>query len=219
MRVALILLTFSLVVPGWASEPIPQKVRVGDIEFSARLVVDVDEIEKLTGDRLDEEFSMVELTVRPLFDNMLELSREDFIFRCRCDNERSEAVSPDMIAGTAVLALENKRTSRGGVFSQAREAVIAGGAPGTGTRPTRIDNAPSSFGSATTGESETTLQAQNLEDDSLLGRLNRLEMSLDPVDEPVTGYLFFQVDPQRRLKHYVLSYDGVYGEFQMTFDK
>jgi len=219
MRVLVSLLALALAGGAWAADPVPKTTRVGDIEFSARLVLDLDEIERLTGDRLDEEFSLVELTVRPLFDNMLELSRADFTFRCRCDNERSEAVSPDMIAGTAVLALDTKRTSRGGVFSQARDSIIHGGAPGTGTRPTRTTDTPTGIGSAGYGTAETEIRAESREDDSLLGRLGRLELPLAPTDEPISGYLYFQVDPKRKLKHYVLSYDGVYGEFQMTFDK
>jgi len=219
MRALALLLPLALAGAAWASDPIPKTVRVGDIEFSARLVLDLDEIERLTGDRLDEEFSFVELTIRPLFDNMLELSRDDFTFRCRCNNERSEAVSPDMIAGAAVLALDTKRTSRGGVFSQARDSVIGGGLPGTDGRPTRTPDAPSAFGSAGYGTAETQIRAETHEDDSLLGRLGRLEIPLEPTDEPISGYLYFQVDPTRKLKHYVLSYDGVYGEFQVTFDK
>ena len=215
------ILTFTLISVGAlsAAQPVEKTERAGDVEFTARVVLDLDEIERIAGERLDEEFSLVEIQVRPLFDNKLELSRNDFMFRCRCDNQRSEAQSPERIAGTSVLALDTKRRSSGGVFSQAREAIIGGGAPGTGTRPTRIDGVADGIGGTTGSTEETTINARKVEEEDLLGRLKRLELPWEPTDEPISGYLYFQVDPTKRLKHYVLTYDGVYGEFQMTFDK
>lgn len=193
--------------------------RAGDVEFSARLVLDLNQIERMLGDRLDESYTLVELKVRPLFDNMLELDRSDFVFRCRCDNEHSEAQSPSRIAGSAVLALDQKVQGGGGIFARQNDPLLVGGVPGTGTRPRRIGNTPSGIGSGGMSRVETEIRAEVSEDDTLLGHLKRLELPLEPIDEPISGYLYFQVNPKRKLKRYVLSYDGVYGEFQMQFTK
>ena len=192
--------------------------RAGDIEFSARLFHQTDQIEQMLGDDLDKSYNLVEIKVRPLFDNKLELDRSDFTFRCRCNNERSEAQSPDRIAGSAVLALGEKKTKGGGVFTRQNDPLIIGGAPGTGSRPKRV-GPPDGIGGATGGGKEIELRGETIDDDTLLGRLKGLELPLDPIDEPISGFLFFQVEPNRKLKHYVLSYDGTYGEFQMHFDK
>lgn len=218
-----ILALFLLAAPVWADDGLTEwtTTRSGNIEFSARLVYDVDRIEQMLGDSLDKSFTLVEIKILPLYDQMLELEREDFLFRCRCDNERSTAQSPERIAGSAVLALGQEKTGGGGgVFGQNNDPLIIGGVPGTGTRPRRLPGQGGGVGGATGGGStETTVQGKTTETGSLLDRLKALEIPLDPIDEQISGYLFFQVQPNRKLKHYVLSYDGVYGEFQMLFDK
>ncbi len=208
-----------LAAPAGRAETAWTAARAGDVEFSARLVLDPNQIEQMLGDRVDESYTLVELKVRPLFDNMLELNRSDFVFRCRCDNEHSEAQSPSRIAGSAVLALDQKVQGGGGIFARQNDPLLVGGAPGTGTRPRRIGNTPSGIGSGGMSRVETEVRAEVSEDSTLLGRLERLELPLEPIGEPISGYLYFQVSPKRKLKRYVLSYDGVYGEFQMQFTK
>lgn len=56
-------------------------------------------------------------------------------------------------------------------------------------------------------------------DESLHGRLQRLELPLDAGDKDVNGYLYFQIDPKNKRKHISLSYDGRYGEFRLSFEK
>lgn len=194
--------------------------RAGDVEFSARLIHDVGTVEALLGDELDKGYSIVEIKVRPLFDNQLELDRSDFLLRCRADNERSAAQSPDRIAGTAVLALDQSRSGGGGsVFGRQNDPLIIGGTPGTGTRPRQIGTPDGVGGAVGGGTTDVRIRGETLEEGSLLARLQSLELPFEPVDEPISGHLFFQVRPNRKLKHYVLSYDGVYGEFQMQFAK
>lgn len=208
------LLTASALLP---AETAWSRGKLDRIELEARLLRDVDKIEQLLGDRLDEEFVLVELRVTPLYGETLELERQDFRLRSRADNDSSEAQSPERIAGSAVLALDTRTTGGGGLFSQSGGPVI-GGAPGTGTRPRRLGNRGTTLGSSGLGEGETTLSREQREESDLVARLTELELPLTG-DDVVTGYLYFQVDPNVKLKRYVFYYDGGYGELKLEFDK
>ena len=116
---------FAAEPPKWVS------AELNDVEFRARLVRDVNEIQSRLGDDLDQEFILVELHVRPLYNSEVILRRDDFLLRSFRNNDRSYAQSPDRIAGEAVLVL-NEGGGGGGVFAGQNETVIGGGFPGQG---------------------------------------------------------------------------------------
>ena len=64
----------------------------------------------------------------------------------------------------------------------------------------------------------TTLNREQREETDLVSRLAERELPLTG-DDVVTGYLFFQVDPTKKLKHYVFYYDGSYGELKLEWDQ
>ncbi len=192
--------------------------RLDDAEISARIILDANEIKSLLGTDFDQEYLLLEMRVRPLYNSKVVLSRDDFIVRSRRNNERSTAMSPDEIAGTAVLVMGAGRTSKsGGIFSQEAEPVIIGGAPGTGTRPRTLGGQGGAFGSGGGTSQEIKINAEEREATSLLGRLQQLELPIGETRETVSGYLYFQVTARHKLKHYELTYDGNVGEFQLKF--
>ena len=193
-------------------------VTLEDVEFSARLIRDTNHIVSLLDNDLEGDFILIEMKATPLYNTVLALERTDFVFRSRADNERSDAQSPDRIAGSAVLALETKKTSSGGIFSQSRDPLVVGGAPGTGTRPRRLDTVPDSLGGTSGSSTEQTIRAEEAQTETLRDRLARLELPLTGTDD-ATGYLYFQVSPKSKLKRFELSYDGEHGEFGMKFEK
>lgn len=194
--------------------------RLEDVEFRARLIQDVDRIEQLLGDSLDKEFMLVEVEIKPYYGTKLQLDRNDFTLRSRADNESSKAQSPSRIAGSAVFSLEQKKTGGGGVFAQSQDPLIIGGAPGTGGRPRRIDGVSPGIGGNVGSSTETSVrQTESKKPETLEGRLARLELTFEPTDADIRGYLYFQVDPKNKLKHIIFYYDGVHGEFQHHFEK
>ncbi len=197
----------------WATAKLP------DVEIQARVIRDVDRIQELLGDKLDEDFILVEIKARPLYGTKLELDRDSFLLRSFNGNDTSTAQSPDRIAGSSVLTLGQEQRGGGSIFSQDPNGIPVGGLPGTGTRPQRIETTPTTIGSGGGGETETKIGLEKVENETLVGRLQRLELPLAPGDRDVEGYLYFQVSPKHKLKHLSLSYDGKYGEFKLTFDK
>ncbi|MDA1235508.1 MAG: hypothetical protein O3A53_11970 [Acidobacteria bacterium] len=207
-----------------ADAPDWRKADLKDVAFEFRLVQDVDEIERLLGDRLDNEFILVEVRLRALYGTKVNLDRTAFLFRSFRDNQQSTAQSPDLIAGSDVLSLKPGGGSGSAVYSQSREGIPVGGVPGTTGRPRRLGNpVPDTIGGPVgsgTSSATTVRQMPAQEQDlSLYGRLERLELPLDAGDADVSGYLYFQVDPKHNRKHLSLSYDGRYGEFRVSFEK
>ena len=193
---------------------------VEDAQFEARLVRDVAEIERIAGDRFDGDVVLVEIRVKPLYGSRLRLDRDDFLMRARNNNDTSPAQTPDRIAGTAVLALGSERTSSaGGVFQDATNAPVWGGAPGTGTQPRRLPGPPNLGGTGVSTEERQTIDQQRGGADPVLRRLHEIELPLDTDDEPVAGYLFFEIASKTKRKHLELSYDGDLGEFLIEFKR
>lgn len=194
--------------------------RLDDVEFRARLIQDPDQIEQILGDRLDNEFMLVEIELKPYYGTKLQLDRNDFTLRSRADNESSKAQSPSRIAGSAVFSLEQRSTGGGGVFAQDNDPLIIGGAPGTGSNPHRIDRVPNTVGGGGGGGTEISVrQTESKQPETLEGRLAQLELPFEGTDQDIRGYLYFQVNPKNKLKRIVFYYDGVHGEFQQQFEK
>jgi hypothetical protein len=206
-----------------ADAPEWEKADLKDVAFEFRLVQDMDEIERLLGDRLDEDFTLVEVRLRALYGTKVKLDRAAFTLRSFQGNLRSAAQSPDRIAGPNVLTLQEGKAG-GGIFSQSRSGIPVGGTPGTTGPPRRVGSQiPTTVGGPVGSSSPSSVetgQAPTPEQDlSLHERLERLELPLDAGDADVSGYLYFQVDPKQNRKHISLSYDGRYGEFRVSFEK
>jgi hypothetical protein len=207
-----------------ADQPVWRSVTLPDVEFDFRLVQNVDEIQRLAGERLDDEFTFVEVRLRALYGTEVALDRSSFTLRSFKGNERSNAQSPDRIAGNGSLMVRPGTVGGAGVYTQGREQVPLGRGPGGGA-PRRSTGVPSGIGGPVLGggqprDAERSLEvpAESAEADrSLHGRLTRLELPLDAGDRDVSGYLYFQIDPKHKLKHISLSYDGRYGEFRVEF--
>lgn len=220
----IMLLAFVLIgAAAGADAPDWQKADLKDVAFEFRLVQDVDEIERLLGDRLDEDFTLVEVRLRALYGTKVKLDRESFMLRSFKGNERSTAQSPDRIAGSNVLTLQQGKAG-GGVYTQSRTGIPVGGMPGTTGPPRRVGNQiPDTFGGPVGSSPSSVETAPQLpkpdQDQSLLGRLERLELPLSAGDADVNGYLYFQVSPKYNRKHLSLNYDGRYGEFRVSFEK
>ena len=194
--------------PRWVS------AELDDVEFSARLVRDVNEIQSRLGNDLDREFILVELQVRPLYNSEVILRRDDFLLRSYRNNERSQAQSPDRIAGEAVLVL-GEGGAGGGVFSQENQPVFGGGLPGAGLPGVYPrTGVGGGVGGGVSLPSATESQRQT---GTLADRLAAIELPIGPTRELVSGFLFFQVNPKHKIKHLVLNYDGSAGECKIPF--
>jgi hypothetical protein len=193
--------------------------QTSEMQIAARLITDKSAQTKAIGSDLDRQYVIVELTVTPRGGYPVAISRDDFLLRSSRDNERATADSPDRIAGDAVLVLGSKGGSGRAIYSEDPGAVIVGGLPGTGSRPQRVGNRSNS-GAAVGGGSEaaeTTVAATRTPASPLLQALESKELRLGEIRQPVTGYLYFQVDPDQKTKNFVLHYKGAGGSCELRF--
>jgi len=192
-----------------------QTVRLPDVEFTIRLINDADRIEALLGDRLDDEFILAEIKLRPFYNTRLEIDRNDFLLRTRADNDSSTAQSPSRIAGSSVLALGEGSSVGGGVMAQETGPVFGGGIPGGGPfgrrRPGGVGNAGAVLNENTVRSKEASGQ------EPLVERLAQLELPFEKTSRDVSGYLYFQIDPKSKLKHLNFYYEGEHGELHLQW--
>lgn len=222
-RVWLLLLACFLALTASGAEKSQQSewfsAKLKDLELKVRLVRDAAEITALLGSDLDKEYTLAEVELVPLYNTQVTVSRDDFLLRYYRNNERSVAESPDQMAGSAVLVLGKGVKSGGGnVFTQSQDPVIIGGAPGTGTRPRRIDN-PGVIGGGASGTSTgtTEIKQDQLPATTLLERLQKLELPMGETRKTIRGYLYFQINPKYALKRLAFNYDGTAGECRVEF--
>ena len=190
-----------------ADRPVWRSVETEDVALSARLVRDREEITRLVGNDLDGEYVLIELDVKPLYNENVQLIRDDFVLRSYRNGDQSFAQSPDRIAGEAVLVInEGRARSAGDVFSQE---------PTLGTDTGGVT--PGVLGAGAGSAVETKVSAETREETTLIGRLRKLELAMGPTRIQVRGYLYFQLNPKHKLKHFVLDYDGSAGECTIPF--
>ena len=190
-----------------------------DAEFQARLVREPAEIERVAGDQFEGDVVLVEIKLRPLYGSSVTLRRDEFLLRARNNNDTSPAQPPDRIAGTAVLELGKKRSNTGDLFKDSTNRGVWGGAPGTGTRPRRLPGPPDAGGLGLGDETVQTIEQRRHSEDPVLDRLYTIELPLETADEPVSGYLYFEIPVKTKRKHLELSYDGSLGEFLIEFKR
>jgi hypothetical protein len=189
--------------------------KAADLEIAARLILEKEAQIQAVGSDLNRQYVIVEVKVTPRGGYPVAISREDFLLRSSRDNERSTAESPDRIAGSAVLVMGAAGASRRGVFSEANDPVFVGGLPGTGDRPRRLGG-DDAIGS-TPGEAETTVTKSQAKVTPLLGALQARELPLGEARKPVTGFLYFPVDPKQKAKNFFLHYKGPGGKADLQF--
>jgi len=88
--------------------------------------------------------------------------------------------------------------------------------PGIGGRPRRVGGDESAIGNAG-GASETTVAASTEKATPLLTALRDKELALGETRKPVTGYLYFPVDPKQKSKNFLLHYKGPGGATDLSF--
>ena len=214
MRIAVCMATAGLLVAAvetavWVTE------KAADMEISARLILDKEAQVKAVGSDLNRQYVIVEVKLSPRGGYPVTIAREDFLLRSARDAEKSTAESPERIAGAAVLVLGARGEGRP-IYSQSGDPVFVGGLPGTGGRPRRIGCDDSTYGNAS-GAAEATVAASTVKETPLLGALRDKEVTLGEVRKPVTGFLYFPVDPKQKVKNFWLHYKGAAGTADLRF--
>ncbi len=202
-----------------ADGPAPVSAKTTEMEITARLINDKQGVQAAVGDELKRQYTVVEVTVVPRGGYPVKITRDDFLLRSERDNERATADSPERVAGAGVLVLGGSSAGRP-VYSQSGEPVFVGGMPGVpgSGPPRRMGTQDNQFGSGTANApGESTTKAAQVKESPLEATLQQKELHFGEIRKPVTGYLYFPVDPNQKVKNFHLHYKGAGGVCELRF--
>ncbi|MBK9169771.1 MAG: hypothetical protein IPM24_20240 [Bryobacterales bacterium] len=203
MRVSAVLCALLIAGAAWAA---PKPPPSGSAEntlarIEATIFPGKDGVKQVAGDDLGGFYVAVQVTFTPKEEKHIRW--DDFILRTDRDGERSTPFSASQIAGGSVLVV-SQRYGGGGVAAEERGPVWGGmGGPMGGM------GAPAG-GFGNTGSSVTNEVAASSDDkgkeNPLEAHLAKLMLPEGETDEPVTGYLFFTMEPKQKVKQLELLY-------------
>ena len=89
---------------------LPNQAGNGNIDLAGTAILDAKEIEQVVGAPMEPGYIVVKLKASPRTLGALRISPDDFTLVSRKDGERSDAISPGQIGGSANLILKSKTT-------------------------------------------------------------------------------------------------------------
>jgi hypothetical protein len=201
------------------STPEVQTAQTTEMKLVARLIADKDLQTKAVGSDLKRQYVIVEVTITPRGGYPVTIARDDFLLRSERDNERGTPDSPDRVTGEGVLVVGAKGNGRTPIRSENNQPVFVGGLPGTGSMPQRVGGpGGGTFGGGGGEGGDTTVAASRTTGTAaLLETLKTKELRFGETGKPITGYLYFPVDPNQKIKNFHLHYKGAGGTCELRF--
>lgn len=211
-RIPAALALFALAAP--AANPILEgRASDSQMTVAAKLYVSRDAIKSLLGDDLDGNFVVLEVTVEPK--RPLTIRRDDFLLRTDRDGEKSTPFTGSQIAGRSALVLKPMAAGGGQVMSQDRGPVY-GGMGGQG--PGQLGNQGSGIGNAATQSgSSSAIYTTGGKENPLRIKLDEKILAEKEGTEPVTGLLYFPMEPKQKAKQLELIVTTTKGKLYLRF--
>ena len=192
---------FSLFMVGADLKSLPNQAGNGDIDLSGTAILDGKEIEQVVGAPLDAGYVVVRIKVSPRTPDAIRISADDFTLVSRKDGEKSPALVPSQIAGSADLILkQGKAQSSGG---RMHGISIGGFGGGSTVDPGKVDVSPDDTKKAPESPLLKVLESKMLPDKE--------------TKEPVEGLLYFLMEGKNKVKDLGLLYKGPAGRLAMEF--
>lgn len=186
------------------------------LEVSATVYNDKDEVRKLVGSDLGGSIVVIDVRLTPKGDQEIAISRDDFLLRSEKDGQRAGPFAPSQIAGSGALVVS--QTGRAGPgFGAENTGPIWGGIGGG--RPQRLPGQGAAVGNAG-GETAAQTAAQDdpkAKDNPLLATLKLKELPQKKTAEPSSGLLYFLLEGKHKAKDLVLDYHGPAGKVVVRF--
>src|SRR5258708_35782340 len=195
-----------------ANKPSPTPtVKTGntDVELTATLYVDKASIAQLLGSDLGGYYVVVNVRLAPKNGEQIKVFRDDFQLRTDRDGERSKPFAASQIAGRGALVV-SRTYEGGGVAAENGGPVFGGGIGGMGVGG--IGNA----GSTISNSAKIDNGAKNKES-PLLAALNEKILPEKEIDQPVSGLLYFPIEPKQKIKDLELIYSGPGSKLSLRF--
>jgi hypothetical protein len=195
-----------------AKKPTPTPtVKTGnaDVELTATLYVDKSSIQQLLGSDLGGYYVVLNVRLAPKNDEKIKVFRDDFQLRTDRDGERSKPFAASQIAGRGALVV-TRTYEGGGVAAENGGPVFGGGIGGLGVGG--IGNS----GGTISNTSKVDSGARNKEN-PLLAVLQEKILAEKETDQPISGLLYFPMEPKQKIKDLELIYSGPGSKLTLRF--
>jgi hypothetical protein len=195
-----------------ANKPSPTPtVKTGnaDVELTATLYVDKSSIQQLLGSDLGGYYVVLNVRLAPKNDEKIKVFRDDFQLRTDRDGERSKPFAASQIAGRGALVV-TRTYEGGGVAAENGGPVFGGGIGGLGVGG--IGNS----GGTISNTSKVDSGAKNKEN-PLLAVLQEKILAEKETDQPISGLLYFPMEPKQKIKDLELIYSGPGSKLTLRF--
>jgi hypothetical protein len=184
-------------------QPTPtNKTGNAQVELTATLYADKESIEKLLGSDLGGYYVVIDVRLAPKNNEKVKVFRDDFQLRTDRDGEKAKPFAPSQIAGKGALIVSP--TSEGGTSSG---PTFSGGFGGLGV----------GSGAGTVSNTSKMDRGSRNKENPLLGMLNEKALAEKETDQPVSGLLFFPMEPKQRIKDLELTYAGPGSKLTLRF--
>jgi hypothetical protein len=196
----------------------PARAGNDDVDITGSAIISREDVKQALGVDPGMNLVVVDLQIKPKSDAKVTLSRDDFIMISRRDGQRTQAMHPSQIAGSAVMVVTSREAGAGGGMVAPRRGPIWGGIPGTGGRPQRVGG---DTDIASVSDAETRAQIGDAKDkeNPLLAALKKRELPEGEVSEEKSGLLYFVFEGKHRLKDFELMYKTKGDTLTLDFEK
>lgn len=182
-------------------QPTPTvKTGNADVELTATLYADRAAIEQLIGSDLGGYYVVIQVTLAPKNNEKVKVFRDDFQLKSDRDGEKAKPYAPSQIAGKGALIVTP--TEDGG--NKTGLGIGLGGF-GMGTGGGGVTN---------TSKME---RGSKSKDAGVMGVLTEKVLPEKETDRPVSGLLFFPMEPKQKVKDLQLTYAGPGSKLLLRF--
>jgi hypothetical protein len=200
----------ALTALGAAPKPLPGQAGNDDIDLTASVLVDRSEIEQAVGVDLGAGYLAVRMKATPKTDKPLRIGPDDFTMVSRKDGQRSQALTPNEIAGHGGTLIVKTGDQRGGGGSTRRTLGIGGfggGSVGNSTNNnTNVD-----------AHVEQGTEKSDGKDSPLMAALKEKGLPDQETKEPLEGLLYFPIEGKIKPKDVAVIYKGPAGKLIIEF--
>jgi hypothetical protein len=209
VKLLLALIVFPAVFAANKSPTPTVKTGNAQVELTATLYADKASIQQLLGSDLGGFYVVVDVRLAPKNNEKFKIFRDDFQLRTDRDGERSKPFAASQIAGRGALVV-SRTYEGGGVAAENGGPVFGGGIGGMGVGG--IGNS----GSTISNSSKIDSGAKNKEN-PLLAVLKEKILPEKETEEPVSGLLYFPMEPKQKIKDLELTYAGPGSKLMLRF--
>jgi hypothetical protein len=177
------------------------------VEVSATAVIDKEQIKQEIGSDLGGDIVLVRVQLRPVSDKPVRISHDDFLLICTKDGQRSQPFEPSQIAGSSSLVVTQTGVRNGRTRTQAGLGGIIGIGGG-------------GIGNATTSpQTDTKVEEKDSgeKDNPVLTALKQKVLPEKEINDPLAGYLYFQIEGKFKSKDLELRYKTPTGQLALRF--